>query len=152
MDNSKEAINDQVSKFLEIIEEIKSTNKLLRLEPKNNHAIASLVYPSDKSIFTKLKNGQRSKVPFDALINLAKYFKVDMNYMFYDDFHINYNPMVSKATAYGKSQQAVFSDQELKTFNSNEYKSLSLMIGMYEKIEELVKTIKESNIYASNKK
>jgi len=144
MDNSQLKIDNQVFRFLQIIEEIKTTNKLLKVEPKNNNGIATLIYPADKTIFTKLKNGMRKKVPFDALTNLAKHFKVDMNYLFYDDFEINYNPSALQGLAYGKEQGIDLSDEELRSMNKAQYNSLTLAMGMYKKMEEMMRSFKES--------
>ena len=152
MNNSKSNIDNQTFKFLQIIEEIKATNKLLKVEPKTNTGIAALIYPTDKTIFTKLKNGMRKKVPFDALVNLATHFKVDMNYLFYDGFEINYNPSALQGIAYGKQLGVDVSVEELKIMNKTQYNSLTLAMGMYKKMEEMMETIKESNTYIYNKK
>ena len=150
MENIKLNISEPVLRFLAIIEEIKSTNKLLKVEPKTNNGIAELVYPADKTIFSKLKNGKRKKVPFDALINLAKHFIVDMNYLFYDGFEINYNPIVLQGLEQGKLQKIGFSDDELSNMNKLQNNSLSLAISMYKKMDDLMEMYGQLDVHKSN--
>ncbi|MFC4636082.1 hypothetical protein ACFO3O_19390 [Dokdonia ponticola] len=125
-------------KFLEVIEEIKETNRLLKVEPKTNSGISNIIYPTDRTIFSKLKTGMRKRVPMDALAKLAIHFKIDMNYIFYDGFEINYFPEVLQDSTANNEVRIHVSDDHLRIINKNNYNALGLTIKLYEQMMTLL--------------
>ncbi|MFC4633855.1 hypothetical protein ACFO3O_08045 [Dokdonia ponticola] len=136
-------------KFLEVIEEIKETNRLLKVEPKTNIGISNLIYPTDRTIFSKLKTGMRKRVPMDALLNLAKHFKIDMNYIFYDNFEINYFPEVLQESTTKNQANYSVSDDHLRIINKNNYNALGLTIKLY---EQMMNLMEQNRNLSENKK
>lgn len=141
MQTPQKKINLETLKFLEIIDEIKETNRLLNANPKTYSAIAGIIYPSDRTIFTKLKTGIRKKIPLDALVNLATYFKVDMNYIFFEGFEMNYFPEVVMNSNNKKTIDTKISLEQLKIINKNEHNALALAMSLYEKLEQVMKKL-----------
>lgn len=77
-------------KFVQAVDEIIAVNSELGIKPNNDSAIGNLVYPTNRSIISAVRS--RSKhIPHLAIINLAKQFKVDMNY-FYANTTLQYQP------------------------------------------------------------
>lgn len=142
-------LHPETIKFLEVIEEIKETNRLLKVEPKTNKGISSLIYPTDRTIFSKLKTGMRKRVPMDALQNLANHFKIDMNYIFYDNFEINYFPEVLQESATKNQANFRVSDDHLRIINKNNYNALGLTIKLY---EQMMNLMEQNRNLSENKK
>lgn len=138
MQSEKPTLFPETIKFLEVIEEIKQTNKLLKIEPKTNSAISNLIYPTDRTIFSKLKTGMRKRVPMDALVKLAVYFKIDMNYIFYEGFEINYYPEVLQDSSTKNQVNYNVSDDHLRIINKNSHNALGLTIRLYEQMMTLL--------------
>ncbi len=138
MQTSQPILHPETVKFLEVIEEIKETNRLLKVEPKTNSGISSIIYPTDRTIFSKLKNGMRKRVPMDALRELAKHFKIDMKYIFYDGFEINYFPEVLQNSATNSKASFNVSDDHLRIINKNNYNALGLTMKLYEQMMTLL--------------
>ncbi|GGG35842.1 hypothetical protein GCM10011344_40930 [Dokdonia pacifica] len=141
MQTQQKKINPETSKFLEVIDEIKNTNRLLDANPKTYSAIAGIIYPSDRTIFTKLKKGVRKKIPLDALVNLATYFKVDMNYIFFEGFDMNYFPEIVMNSDNKKTIDTTVSLEQLKTINKNEHNALALAMSLYEKLAKVMEKL-----------
>ncbi|WP_299212560.1 hypothetical protein [uncultured Dokdonia sp.] len=142
-------IYPETIKFLEVIEEIKETNRLLKVEPKTDIAISNIIYPSDRTIFSKLKNGMRKRIPMDALMNLALHFKIDMNYIFYDGFEINYYPEVLQDSATNNQVILNVSDDHLRIINKNNYNALGLTMKLY---EQMMTLLEQNRKLSENKK
>ena len=77
-------------KFVLAVDEVISVNSELDLKPKNDSAIGNIIYPSNRSIISAVRN-RTKHIPHLALINFAKQFKVDMNY-FYTETPLQYQP------------------------------------------------------------
>ena len=138
MPTQQPILHPETVKFLEVIEEIKETNRLLKIKPHTNSGISSIIYPTDRTIFSKLKNGMRKRVPMDALRALANHFKIDMNYIFYDGFEINYYPEVLQDSTTKSNTSFKVSDDHLRIINKNNYNALSLTMKLYEQMMNLL--------------
>ena len=142
-------LHPETIKFLEVIEEIKETNRLLKVEPKTDIAISSIIYPADRTILSKLKNGMRKKVPMDALRELAIHFKIDMNYIFYDGFEINYYPEMFRDSSTNNKASFNVSDDHLRIINRNNYNALGLTMRL---LEEMMSLLEKNRNLSENKK
>lgn len=138
MPSSENKFNPVTTRFLNVIEEIIQTNKLLDVQPKNYSAVARLVYPSDRTIFARLKTGVRKKVPQEAFINLATHFNIDMNYIFYDGFQMNYVPKIIFDSSNEKRISTALSLSQLQTINTDHHSALALAMELYKKFELLL--------------
>ena len=142
-------LHPETIKFLEVIEEIKETNRLLKVEPKTDISISNIIYPSDRTILSKLKNGMRKKVTMDALRELAIHFKIDMNYIFYDGFEINYYPEIFRDSSTNNEAILNVSDDHLRIINKNNSNALVLAMRL---LEEMMNLLEKNRNLTENKK
>ncbi|WP_010180411.1 hypothetical protein [Aquimarina agarilytica] len=78
--------------FIKAVDEIIEVNKKLGLKPINDSALGTVIYPTNRSIISAVRNRQKH-IPHMALINLAKEFTLDMNYFYSNEATpLNYQP------------------------------------------------------------
>lgn len=78
-------------KFINVIDYIIFLHKRLGIKPANFGAIGKLIYPANRGIVSAVRN-KKKHVPHLAIINLAKYFDIDMNYFYKSSVPIKYIP------------------------------------------------------------
>lgn len=83
------------SKFVLAVDEILACNKELGIKPNNDSAIGKIVYPTNRGIISSVRS-KTKHIPHLAIINLSKYFNVDMNYFYKEDESLKYSPPVIK--------------------------------------------------------
>lgn len=78
--------------FIKAVDEIIKVNKELGLKPENDSTLGNVIYPTNRSIISAVRNRQKH-IPHMALINLAKKFTIDMNYFYSEDpLPLQYSP------------------------------------------------------------
>jgi len=124
-------------KFLDAIDHILSVNNTLKIEPSNYNAMGLLLNPSSRNILYDIQQGRRH-INYKYLVTLAQCFRIDMNYFFYEGFHINYNPVPKEKQINTALSLVNDSFKDLQTSNHIQFNTLSLATDLYQKIDALL--------------
>jgi len=125
--------------FIRAIDLIIEKNNSLKIKPANYSAMGLLINPTNRNIIYDIQAG-RKHASCKLLIALAAHFKVDMNFFFYEGFHLNYVPHFLNNDQ-NTAASVVYSNMDINTNNQLQFNTLVLAADLYKRVETFVKSI-----------